>query len=56
VTTPDASSFVRHQAPLFGSLLPTAWSVTLERGIEVEQLAKLVEEFQTLPAKCPQKG
>lgn len=56
VTTADASPFIRRQAMLLSSEMPTAWlAPPLSREHEVEELARMVADFQEVPARAPQR-
>ncbi len=54
--TKDADIFVRSQVAEMEKVLPTAWMIELDRANQSAHLSKLVEEFQDVPVKCPQKN
>lgn len=56
VLTGLAVPFVRQQAVEMAGTLPTAWVVELPQTAPETELARLIEEFQDVPVKCPQKA
>jgi pimeloyl-ACP methyl ester carboxylesterase len=54
--TIDADLFIRSQVAEMEKVLPTAWMIALDSANQSAHLAKLVEEFQEVPVKCPQKN
>lgn len=56
VSSTRASAFLRREASIISAHSPTAWSVALNQKDEIGQLSALVSEFQSIPAKCPQKN
>jgi hypothetical protein len=55
VLTSLATEFVRDQAVGMAGRLPTSWLVDLAANSEPNKLGELVENFQDVPVKCPQK-
>jgi hypothetical protein len=55
VTTMTATPYEISQAEILNRGLPTAWRMTLDSGREEDHLRELIESFQEVQAKCPQK-
>ena len=55
VLTHLATDFMRNQAMEMAGRLPTSWLVDLTADSEPSKLGDLVENFQDVPVKCPQK-
>ena len=56
VTTHHATPFLKSEAEVLATGLPTAWIASLPEQNSEQELAALVAEFQEVPAKSPQKG
>lgn len=56
VTLPDAGEALKKEAHMINTGMPTSWYVDLPKLEEREELARLIREFQEVPAKCPQKN
>ena len=56
VTTQESSAYLRSEAELLESKLPTSWRLDLSSSDEVTELANFILEFQEVPARCPQKN
>jgi pimeloyl-ACP methyl ester carboxylesterase len=53
VLSSGASAYDRTQGEIMAAGLPTAWIVELDR---MDRLGQLLDEFQQVAVKCPQKG
>ncbi len=56
VLTRDVSPFIRSQAHEIASRVPSAWIVSLEQENETQQFGELLDAFEGVPVKCPQKN
>jgi hypothetical protein len=48
-----ASDYLKSEAQLFASRIPTAWKLNFS---ELSVLAEYIDKFQEIPAKCPQSS
>lgn len=55
-TTPSASEFLTSQAHAANRAMPSSWFVQLDGTDATGSLCSMIEEFQEVPAKCPQKN
>lgn len=56
VTTAGVSAYIRAEAEVMSALLPTAWKIeVLGSALEID-FALLVEQFQEVPARVPQRS
>lgn len=55
LTTSKATSYHIEEARILADTLPTAWYLQIESGAE-DSIAGIVQEFQAVPARCPQKN
>lgn len=56
LTTNRASPYIRLQSELIAKRVPTAWLKDLKEENFSTRLIQLIEEFEQVPAKCPQKN
>lgn len=56
VTSRSATPFLEAQARELAINLPTSWHVILSQPDQSRELADLALEFESVPAKCPQKS
>ncbi len=56
VSTVGAGKYFHAQADELARGLPTAWQLTLNSSEALSELSDAIEDFQEIPAKCPQKA
>lgn len=56
VLSSQASRFIQSQAHEIALRIPSAWVVTLEVSSSVEHFCRLLDMFEGVPVKCPQKN
>ena len=56
ITTQAASDHERSEAAILTKRIPTAWHYESNNSNSAEDIAKLVSQFEAVPAKCPQKN
>jgi hypothetical protein len=54
VSSSRRTPFLESQAEIMAEGMPTSWLVKLGEGEQADELARMVLEFQDVPAKCPQ--
>lgn len=52
----EASSVVTRQAALLAGSIPTSWLLRISDSGLAESLASLIQDFEQVPARCPQKN
>ena len=56
VLTQAASTFIQSQAYEIAQRIPSAWVVRIDTVSQVEQFCELLDSFEGVPVKCPQKN
>lgn len=56
VLTKEVSPFIQSQAHEIALRIPSAWVVTLDEEDEARQFGELLDSFEGVPVKCPQKN
>ena len=55
LTSEAASGYLQDEAAILADTLPTAWHLTVDQS-QQDELKLLIDEFQKVPARCPQKN
>lgn len=56
ITTQNSNEHEKSEAMILTKRIPTAWYYDSNKSNTAEDLAKLISEFEAVPAKCPQKN
>lgn len=56
VSTAKANAYLEREAGIMAGQSPTAWAMKLKTSDEPAEISSLVTQFQSIPAKCPQKN
>lgn len=55
ITSSHSNNYTKDQAKIIASRIPTAWHIPIKNNL-ISNLSKKIEEFELVPAKCPQKA
>lgn len=55
IATTNLSSYEKDQIQVFSEKLPCAWNFSVSENDFHDQLSELIDNFQEVPTKCPQK-
>lgn len=56
ISTARADSFLIDQSHQLNRILPSSWYYKISPGEEANKLFEIINQFQEVPAKCPQKN